>query len=80
MLWDSWIRLCTVIRLLQKQSAGSNLKGWLSTHAYFRGMYLNKLEKHILGSPNLLNFQHYDHKRVTYSLPWEAKLGFPFLG
>ena len=48
---------------------------------------MNKLEKHILSSPVLLNLQHYnhsslsyDHNQVIYSLPWEAKLGFPFLG
>ena len=80
MLWGSWIHLCTVI-MLQKQSAGSNLKGWLCIHAYLRGKYLNKLEKHILGSLILLNFHHYnhssfsyDHSQVIYNLPWEAKL------
>ena len=41
----------------------------------------------ILGSLILLNLQHYDHSslshdhsQVTYSLPWEATLKFPFLG
>ena len=36
--------ISTVISLLQKQSAGSNLKGWLCVHADLRGKYLNKLE------------------------------------
>ena len=58
MLQDSWIHLCTVLSLLQKQPAGSNLKGWLCTHAYLRRKYLNKLEKHILDSLLLLNLQH----------------------
>ena len=42
--------LNSVISLLQKQKAGSSLKRWLCIHAYLRGKYLNKLEKHILGS------------------------------
>ena len=82
MLWGSWIHLCTAISLLQKQSAGSNLKGWLCIHAYLRGKYLNKLEKHILGSLILLNLRHYNHNSLSYnhsqaiySLPWEAKSG-----
>ena len=58
MLWGSWIHHCTVISLLQRQSAGSNLKEWLCIHAYNRGKYLNKLEKHILGSLTLFNLQH----------------------
>ena len=49
MLWGSWIHLCTVISLLQKQLAGSKLKGWLCIDAYLGRKYLNKLEKHILG-------------------------------
>ena len=67
MLWGSWIHLCTVISLLQKQSAGSNLKGWLCIHAYLRGKYLNKLEKYILGSLILLNLQHYNHSSLSYN-------------
>ena len=47
--------------MLQKQSAGSSLKGWLSIHVYLSGKYLNKLEKHILGSLILSNLQHYNN-------------------
>ena len=77
---------CTVISLLQKYLAGSNLNRLLCIHAYLREKYLNKLEKHILGSLILSNLQHYnhsslsyDHIQVIYGLPWEAKFGFPFL-
>ena len=48
-MWGSWIHLCVVMSLLQKQSAGSNLKGWFCIHAYVREKYLNKLEKHYFG-------------------------------
>ena len=58
MLWGSWIHLCTVIGLLQRQLAGSNLKEWLCIHTYNREKYLNKLEKHTLGSLILLDLQH----------------------
>ena len=33
-------------------------KPWLFIHVYLKGKYLNKLEKHILGSLILLNLQH----------------------
>ena len=77
MLRGSWIHrnkfvislttvINTVISLLQKQLAGSNLKGWLCIHAYLRGKYLNKLEKNIFGSLILLNLQHYNHSSLSY--------------
>ena len=79
--------ISTVIGLLQKHLAGSNLKGWLCIQAYLRGKYLNKSEKHFLGSLILLNLQHYNHSSLSYDhsqviccLLWEATLGFPFLG
>ena len=53
-------------KLLQKQSAVSNLNRWLCIHAYLKGKYLSKLEKHMLGSLILLNLQHYNHNSLSY--------------
>ena len=82
-MWVSWIHLCTVIILLQKQSAGSNIKGWLCIHAYLRRIWI-KL-KHILCCLILLNLQHYnhsllsyDHSQVIYTLPLESKVWVSF--
>ena len=55
MLWGSWTRLCTIISLLQKQLAGSNLNRQLYIHAYLCRKYLNKLEKHVL-DPDFIKF------------------------
>ena len=86
MLWGFWIHLCTVISLLQKQLAGSNLKGWLCINEYLRRRYLNKIETHILRNLTLKNLQHYNHSslsynhcQVIYSLLWYAKSGLSFL-
>ena len=85
-MWGPWIHLCTVISLLQKQSVGSNLKGWLCINAYRSRTYLNKIEKHF-EKPNFIELAalqpsslSYDHNQVISSLPWEPKSGFPFCG
>ena len=35
-------------------------------HVYLWGNYLNKLEKHVLGSLILLNLLHYNHSSLSY--------------
>ena len=65
MLWGSWTHLCTVISMLQKQLASSNLKRQLYIHAYLCRKYLNELGKHMFWDPILSNLQHYKLHSIT---------------
>ena len=55
-IWRSWIHLCTVISLLQKQSAGSNPKK-MFTYRGGDSIWINW--RNILGNLILLNLQHW---------------------
>ena len=89
LLWDSWIRLSTVINMI---CSIAKAVGWFKPerivmHACLWGKYLNKLEKLMSWSLISLNLQYYNHSllssnhsQVIHSLPWKANYEITFLG